>query len=70
MSNDCQRCGGSYWVCEDHTDVGWFDGEGCPCRMPGMPCPDCNPETPGVMPLDSDGTQLVPNLLCPPRVTA
>jgi hypothetical protein len=57
---DCARCLDERWVCEDHHDRGWPNHDDCGC---GMPCPDCNPEIPGVMPLDETGQRIVPNLL-------
>lgn len=37
----CANCDGEGWVCEDHPEVPWMDGEGC-CGGAGMPC-SCNP---------------------------
>lgn len=37
---DCPVCGGEGWVCEEHTDKGWGQGDGC-CGAPGAPCPKC-----------------------------
>ena len=61
----CPTCSGEFWVCENHADRGWPSV--CECGA-GMPCPTCNPETPGVMPLDETGERIVPNLLYAQRV--
>lgn len=37
----CANCDGTGWVCEDHPEVPWLDGEGC-CGGAGSPCV-CNP---------------------------
>ena len=37
----CANCTGEGWVCEDHPEVPWLDGDGC-CMGAGMPC-SCNP---------------------------
>ena len=37
----CANCDGEGWVCEDHSEVPWLDGDGC-CGGAGMPCV-CNP---------------------------
>ena len=34
----CPVCGGDRWVCEDHPNVPWQDGDGC-CGGGGAPCP-------------------------------
>lgn len=31
------------WVCENHPDVLWDEGEGCPCGGAGMPLLDGKP---------------------------
>jgi hypothetical protein len=36
----CKICKGSGWVCENHQDVEWGDGDKC-CGGAGMPC-ECN----------------------------
>jgi hypothetical protein len=43
MSPDpnCKLCGGEGWVCEDHADKPWVNGNEC-CGGAGMPC-ECNP---------------------------
>lgn len=69
----CARCAGQFWVCEDHDSTPWGEGDGC-CGAPGMPCPDCNgprydDQGRELMPYDTDGAQLVPNLLYPPRAS-
>ena len=42
----CPICNGTEWVCENHPDRSWGDGENddsqCECGA-GMPCPTCNP---------------------------
>jgi hypothetical protein len=58
----CERCSGDFWVCENHPDRPWRDGDGCSCGGAGEPCPDCNPTIPGVMPLDETGQRILPNL--------
>lgn len=42
MDSDCPVCKGEGWVCENHEDTPWGDGEGC-CGGAGMPC-RCNPK--------------------------
>ena len=37
----CANCDGEGWVCEDHPEVPWMDGDGC-CGGAGQPC-SCNP---------------------------
>lgn len=37
----CTNCDGTKWVCENHPEVPWRDGEGC-CGGAGMPCV-CSP---------------------------
>lgn len=37
---DCSTCNGELWVCEEHPDHPWQDGDGC-CGAPGIPC-KCN----------------------------
>lgn len=45
----CANCDGQGWVCENHPEVPWHDGEGC-CGGAGSPCvcnslhPDNNPQ--------------------------
>lgn len=34
----CPVCHGDRWVCEDHPNKPWRDGDGC-CGGAGMPCP-------------------------------
>ena len=36
---NCQRCGDTEWVCENHIDKPWPDV--CDCGA-GAPCPNCN----------------------------
>ncbi len=33
----CANCDGTGWVCEDHPEVPWLDGESC-CGGAGSPC--------------------------------
>ncbi len=40
----CKICLGEGWVCEDHPDKAWKDGDGC-CGGAGMPC-KCNKANP------------------------
>ena len=37
----CANCDGEEWVCENHPEVPWLEGDGC-CGGAGMPC-SCNP---------------------------
>lgn len=37
----CANCDGEGWVCENHPEVPWGEGDGC-CGGAGMPCV-CNP---------------------------
>lgn len=37
---NCKKCDDSGWVCEDHPDIAWKEGEGC-CGGAGMMC-TCN----------------------------
>ena len=37
---ECEICNGEGWVCENHSDKPWLEGE-C-CGGAGMPCV-CNP---------------------------
>lgn len=37
----CANCDGEGWVCENHPEVPWGEGEGC-CGGAGQPC-SCNP---------------------------
>ncbi len=36
----CATCKGEGWVCEDHTNVPWGEGDSC-CGGAGAPC-KCN----------------------------
>jgi len=48
----CSICK-SGWVCENHPDKDWNDGNGC-CGGAGAPCKECNPSdevTPPRMPV-------------------
>jgi len=36
---NCKICDNTVWVCEDHPDKKWDDGDGC-CGAAGMLC-DC-----------------------------
>lgn len=38
----CSSCGDCFWVCENHPDTPWGEGDEC-CGGAGMPCPKCNP---------------------------
>ena len=38
----CKNCNGEGWVCENHTDKPWGDGDAC-CGGAGSPCKFCNP---------------------------
>lgn len=33
----CANCDGEQWVCENHPEVPWGEGDGC-CGGAGMPC--------------------------------
>lgn len=53
---DCPTCDNSGWVCENHPDVPWDDGDADCCGGAGMPCRDCNPcdaQTPPRLPAGS-----------------
>jgi len=39
---ECPTCQGEGWVCENHQDVAWREGDGCPCGGAGAPC-RCRP---------------------------
>lgn len=55
----CLRCEGERWVCENHRDVPWGDGDRC-CGGAGAPCPDCNPcGGPDDPPLMPPGTTII-----------
>lgn len=41
MNNQCPKCKGTLWVCENHPDKAWEEPGGCSCGA-GMPC-ECNP---------------------------
>lgn len=41
MKSTCTICKGEGWVCEDHADKAWGEGDGC-CGGAGMPCV-CHP---------------------------
>lgn len=50
---ECARCNSSGWVCENHHDVPWADGDAGCCDGAGEPCRVCNPcdrENPPRMP--------------------
>lgn len=34
----CRLCKNQRWVCENHPDVPWSDGDGCYCGGAGMIC--------------------------------
>ncbi len=40
----CEACGGEGWVCEDHPNKAWGEGDGC-CGGAGIPC-KCNTSKP------------------------
>lgn len=40
----CANCDNEGWVCENHPEVPWGDGDGC-CGGAGMPC-KCNTSNP------------------------
>lgn len=37
----CSNCKDQLWVCENHPNTPWNDGEGC-CGGAGSPCQMCN----------------------------
>jgi hypothetical protein len=41
----CKYCRGQGWVCENHQDVPWDDGDQSCCGGAGMPC-RCNTDSP------------------------
>ncbi|MDX2349179.1 MAG: hypothetical protein QNK32_02195 [Porticoccus sp.] len=45
----CANCDGEGWVCEDHPEVPWRDGDGC-CGGAGSPCSCNTPEPPTLNP--------------------
>lgn len=52
MTDNCPICKGEGWVCENHRDQPWGDGDSC-CGGAGSPCEWCNPcdaQTPPRMP--------------------
>jgi len=40
VDSACPTCGGEGWVCENHPNEPWGEGDGC-CGGAGMPCPTC-----------------------------
>jgi hypothetical protein len=38
LLKECHICKGEKWVCENHADKAWGDGDGCPCGGAGMEC--------------------------------
>jgi len=46
----CATCKGQLWVCENHQDVPWNDGDPPCCAGAGAPCPTCNVPKDGSMP--------------------
>lgn len=42
MSDCCHVCGGEKWVCENHPENPWNDGNPECCGGAGMPCQTCN----------------------------
>ncbi len=55
LTEQCDNCAGELWVCEEHTDTPWGDGDGC-CGGAGAPCPECNACGPGQWPAMPPGT--------------
>jgi hypothetical protein len=58
IDKTCKICDGQGWVCENHQDIPWNDGEGC-CGGAGAPCPQCNTPTDGSAPSMGPGTKLI-----------
>jgi hypothetical protein len=57
----CVNCDDCFWVCENHADQPWGEGDEC-CGGAGMPCPVCN-ETPlGVEPKALAGSKVLCSL--------
>ena len=54
----CETCGGEMWVCENHPDKAWGEGDGC-CGGAGMPCRICNPCDRDNPPKMSPGTTVI-----------
>jgi hypothetical protein len=54
----CKNCDDGGWVCENHPDKPWRDGEGC-CGGAGMPCPVCNDAKPPQFPRMPEGSQVI-----------
>jgi hypothetical protein len=42
IDKNCKLCKGAGWVCENHLDVPWVNGNEC-CGGAGAPCV-CNPD--------------------------
>lgn len=45
---DCENCNNQRWVCENHSDQPWNDGDPECCGGAGAPCGKCNSEFPHV----------------------
>jgi hypothetical protein len=55
----CTRCEDLGWVCENHLDKPWREGEGgCTCGA-GAPCPACNVANADNPPRDPSGFERV-----------
>lgn len=59
---DCKNCCSQGWVCENHADQPWNDGDPKCCGGAGAPCPDCN------VPEDDKFPRLMPGrIICDGR---
>ncbi len=57
----CPVCEDTGWVCENHNDKPWKDGDGCGCGGAGEPC-SCNREDNFK---DGSTTNNAPDIDCP-----
>lgn len=55
----CPNCRGELWVCENHHDVPWNEGDPPCCGGAGAPCPACNMPTDGSMPKPMTGSTTI-----------
>lgn len=52
---ECKNCDSLGWVCENHPDVSWGEGDEC-CGGAGMPCSECNQCDEHTMPRELAGS--------------
>lgn len=63
----CSNCNGQGWVCENHPNVPWDDGDATCCAAEGAkwncgagaPCPKCNPADADTPPRLPDGARTI-----------